>query len=139
MNVEVPCPARDVPALTLFVRALRAACAAEAAAAVPPIPYTPIVLWYDAVTVDGALAWQDGLTPANAAFFDVADGILTNYCWTTRKLAQSIALAGPARSADVWAGEDAWGRGSYGGVGEILGVLYEGDIVRVEKKSDFFV
>ena len=76
VNVEVPCPARDVPALTLFVRALRAACAAEAAAAVPPIPYTPIVLWYDAVTVDGALAWQDGLTPANAAFFDVADGIL---------------------------------------------------------------
>ncbi len=34
---------------------------------------------YDAITVEGRLAWQDGLTPRNAPFFDAADALFVNY------------------------------------------------------------
>ncbi|KAN0064903.1 hypothetical protein ACQY0O_001960 [Thecaphora frezii] len=39
------------------------------------------VVWYDSVTRDGHLAWQDAVTPSNADFFQAADGIFTNYTW----------------------------------------------------------
>lgn len=39
------------------------------------------VLWYDSVTVDGELKWQDCLNRKNRPFFDACDGIFSNYCW----------------------------------------------------------
>lgn len=39
------------------------------------------VLWYDSVTVDGELEWQDRLNGKNRAFFDACDGIFSNYTW----------------------------------------------------------
>lgn len=39
------------------------------------------VLWYDSVTVDGELDWQDRLNGKNRVFFDACDGIFSNYCW----------------------------------------------------------
>jgi hypothetical protein len=39
------------------------------------------VIWYDAVTVDGKLDWQDELNDKNAPFFNVCDGIFLNYTW----------------------------------------------------------
>ena len=42
---------------------------------------TSLCIWYDAVTVDGQLKWQDTLNDKNAAFFEACDGIFCNYCW----------------------------------------------------------
>ena len=51
--------------------------------------HTPsgLVIWYDAVTVEGRLQWQDSLTELNAPFFDACDGIFVNYTWRVRKRA----------------------------------------------------
>jgi mannosyl-glycoprotein endo-beta-N-acetylglucosaminidase len=40
-----------------------------------------LVIWYDSVTIDGHLAWQDQLTENNKPFFDICDGIFMNYTW----------------------------------------------------------
>lgn len=39
------------------------------------------VLWYDSVTVEGKLVWQDRLNGENRVFFDACDGIFSNYAW----------------------------------------------------------
>lgn len=52
------------------------------------------VIWYDAVTSKGKLEWQNALTRLNEPFFDLCDGIFTNYCWRVDTPAQSAALAG---------------------------------------------
>lgn len=51
--------------------------------------HTPsgLVIWYDAVTVEGRLQWQDSLTELNAPFFDACDGIFVNYTWRVRHCA----------------------------------------------------
>lgn len=39
-------------------------------------------MWYDAVTQDGHLNWQNSLTAENIAFFHTGlDGIFLNYNW----------------------------------------------------------
>lgn len=39
------------------------------------------VIWYDAVTVEGFLEWQNSLTHLNRPFFDACDGLFVNYHW----------------------------------------------------------
>ena len=40
------------------------------------------VMWYDAVTTEGKLQWQDCLSPLNQPFFDAcSSGIFVNYTW----------------------------------------------------------
>ncbi|KAK0550953.1 hypothetical protein OC845_002417 [Tilletia horrida] len=39
------------------------------------------VLWYDSVTREGKLQWQDAVTQENVSFLEVSDGIFTNYTW----------------------------------------------------------
>jgi endo-beta-N-acetylglucosaminidase D len=36
---------------------------------------------YDAVTVEGLLQWQDGLSALNEPFFACCDGLFVNYTW----------------------------------------------------------
>jgi mannosyl-glycoprotein endo-beta-N-acetylglucosaminidase len=53
------------------------------------------VIWYDAVTIEGTLRWQDGLTPLNKPFFDLCDGIFINYTWKDGSMATTLEnLAG---------------------------------------------
>jgi hypothetical protein len=77
------------------------------------------VIWYDAVTVSGALAWQNMLNTQNAPFFDVCDGIFLNYHWQPNMLERSKVNAkrGRKRNFDVYAGIDVFGRGTFGGGG----------------------
>lgn len=49
-------------------------------------------------------------------FFDVTDGIFTNYTWKEKFPSQSAAAAG-GRAMDVYTGIDIWGRNTYGGGG----------------------
>ena len=49
-----------------------------------------LVIWYDSVTAEGELEWQNALNDMNAPFFNVCDGIFLNYNWTEEKLANSV-------------------------------------------------
>uniref|UniRef100_A0A1I7ZTW0 Mannosyl-glycoprotein endo-beta-N-acetylglucosaminidase n=1 Tax=Steinernema glaseri TaxID=37863 RepID=A0A1I7ZTW0_9BILA len=73
-----------------------------------------MVVWYDSVTVNGELKWQDALNEENRDWFDCVDAIYLNYCWDEEKLAKSREVAGD-RLHDVFAGVDCFGRGCYGG------------------------
>jgi mannosyl-glycoprotein endo-beta-N-acetylglucosaminidase len=39
------------------------------------------VIWYDAVTIQGELKWQNTLNADNRPFFDASDAIFINYAW----------------------------------------------------------
>lgn len=106
---------RRAGALAALVAAARAALAA----AVPG--GWGALTWYDAVTADGRLAWQNGLTRANERFAAAAGRVFLNYGWTRATLAASVAAC--ARLGDalppgaLWCGADVFGRGSHGGGG----------------------
>lgn len=72
------------------------------------------MIWYDSVTHTGALAWQNKLNYANCQFFEVSDGIFTNYNWANRDLQETeeiIREKYPDRRRDVFFGLDVFGRG----------------------------
>ncbi|KAA8539540.1 hypothetical protein F0562_026232 [Nyssa sinensis] len=73
-----------------------------------------LVIWYDSITVNGDLKWQDQLNAHNKHFFDICDGIFVNYTWKENYPKLSAAIAGD-RKFDVYMGIDVFGRGSYGG------------------------
>ncbi|XP_065180787.1 uncharacterized protein LOC135811474 [Sycon ciliatum] len=76
------------------------------------------VLWYDSVTKDGKLSWQNKLNDLNSMFYHSCDGIFLNYNWTEDGLEESRALAGAAEALDrVFVGIDVFGRGCPGGGG----------------------
>ena len=77
----------------------------------------PAVVWYDAVTTEGKLQWQNGVTAKNKPFLEDCDGILCNYGWTPASLPVSKLVAGAHRCGDVYLGIDVHGRGTYGGGG----------------------
>ena len=39
------------------------------------------VIWYDAVTTEGHLKWQNTLNVRNRPFFEVSDALFVNYAW----------------------------------------------------------
>ena len=50
---------------------------------------------YDSVTINGHLWWQNELNEYNKPFFDISDGIFTNYSWQVLlNYAPSILLFG---------------------------------------------
>lgn len=73
-----------------------------------------LVIWYDAVTVNGHLNWQNKLNEYNKPFFDLCDGLFVNYTWKENYPQDSAAVAGE-RKYDVYMGIDVFGRNSYGG------------------------
>lgn len=48
-----------------------------------------MVLWYDSVTCDGSLLWQNELNHKNWSFFEACDGIFLNYVWKPEGLQAS--------------------------------------------------
>ncbi|KAL9230224.1 hypothetical protein vseg_005604 [Gypsophila vaccaria] len=73
-----------------------------------------LVIWYDSVTINGDLDWQDQLNDKNKPFFDLCDGIFTNYTWKEDNPRLSANVAGD-RKFDVYMGIDVFGRNTYGG------------------------
>ena len=69
------------------------------------------LIWYDALTTDGHVNYQNGLTSLNQQYAEVVDGLFTNYKWTKRNIHDSGRLASdigmPKESIffgiDVWA------------------------------------
>lgn len=62
-----------------------------------------LVIWYDAITKDGKLEWQDTLNSNNDCFLTACDGLFTNYTWKADFPRQAAAVAG-RRKADVYFG-----------------------------------
>jgi mannosyl-glycoprotein endo-beta-N-acetylglucosaminidase len=108
VNVECELEPALVPRLLRLLRRLTAAVRAANPSGV--------VLWYDAVTTEGELKWQNALNDLNEPFFDACDGIWLNYGWKEGELKCFAARAG-ARAADVFVGVDVFGRGTPGGGG----------------------
>ncbi|KAI8334599.1 glycosyl hydrolase family 85-domain-containing protein [Chlamydoabsidia padenii] len=75
------------------------------------------LLWYDSLTRDGIIDWQNQLTEDNLPFFKVTDGIFLNYWWRDDypKKASELAESVGRRGTDVYFGTDVWGRGTHGG------------------------
>ena len=74
------------------------------------------VIWYDAVTVEGCLDWQNCVTPLNQPFFDACDAIFVNYSWAESGPVDIAAHVG-SRRTHVFMGVDVFGRGTFGGGG----------------------
>lgn len=73
-----------------------------------------MVIWYDSVTRTGSLTWQNMLNHQNCNFFEVCDGIFTNYNWKEVELKATdeiIRNKYPDRRRDVYFGIDVFGRG----------------------------
>ncbi|MGC0328251.1 endo-beta-N-acetylglucosaminidase D [Streptomyces sp. SAI-170] len=86
-----------------FLRELRALAAARGQR----------VTWYDAMTVNGTVSWQGGLTSQNEPFFLAADDMFVDFRWTASRLASSGQRAerlGRSRYA-LWAGVDVESNG----------------------------
>ncbi|XP_010257045.1 PREDICTED: cytosolic endo-beta-N-acetylglucosaminidase 1-like [Nelumbo nucifera] len=106
INMEVQLSLEQIPNMEAFVSHLTQSMHA----------YMPgsLVIWYDSVTKDGALQWQNQLNDYNKPFFDICDGIFINYTWREDYPGSSAAIAG-GRKFDVYMGIDVFGRGTYGG------------------------
>ncbi|XP_022957025.1 cytosolic endo-beta-N-acetylglucosaminidase 1-like [Cucurbita moschata] len=106
MNMEISMNSQQIPYLKEFVSHLTQSMHSK-------LPGS-LVIWYDSVTVDGKLDWQDQLNEKNKPFFDICDGIYVNYGWKEETPKNSAAAAGE-RKYDVYMGIDVFGRGTYGG------------------------
>lgn len=57
-----------------------------------------VIIWYDAVTTEGKLQWQDNLTELNRDFFEACDGLFVNYTWKAKTPSLAAAAAGDTLS-----------------------------------------
>lgn len=71
------------------------------------------VLWYDSITIDGLLIWQNELNAKNRIFFEKSDGIFLNYTWKDAQMSNTLAEVirlNPNRAKNVFVGIDIFGR-----------------------------
>ncbi|KAK3019522.1 hypothetical protein RJ639_003194 [Escallonia herrerae] len=106
LNMEVNLDVGQIPILKEFVRHLTQTMHSLVPGA--------LVIWYDSITVNGDLNWQNQLNDSNKPFFDICDGIFINYSWLEDYPKQSSTVAGN-RKFDVYMGIDVFGRNTYGG------------------------
>ena len=68
------------------------------------------LLWYDALTSDGNVCYQNGLTRKNDRFAQAAGALFTNYKWTLKTVAESCAMAeaNGISTSDIFVGIDVW-------------------------------
>uniref|UniRef100_A0A6A7FVT6 Cytosolic endo-beta-N-acetylglucosaminidase-like n=1 Tax=Hirondellea gigas TaxID=1518452 RepID=A0A6A7FVT6_9CRUS len=52
-----------------------------------------LLIWYDSITHDGSLHWQDQLNGYNSCFYEVCDAIFLNYSWKVEYLKASKSYA----------------------------------------------
>ncbi|RAL52324.1 hypothetical protein DM860_016173 [Cuscuta australis] len=106
INLEVELDVGKLPTLVEFVNHLTQTMHSS-------VPGS-LVIWYDSVTTDGELSWQNKLNEKNKPFFDACDGIFLNYSWEESYPMESASVAGE-RNFDVYMGIDVFGRNTFGG------------------------
>ncbi|GAA5955084.1 hypothetical protein JCM3765_003189 [Sporobolomyces pararoseus] len=80
------------------------------------------VTWYDAVTIEGKLHWQNAVNERNVDFLVACDSIFLNYHWSLDKIRSTTSFlkSHPHVTVDwnqICFGIDVFGRGTYGGGG----------------------
>ncbi|KAK9366311.1 glycosyl hydrolase family 85-domain-containing protein [Lipomyces kononenkoae] len=68
------------------------------------------VIWYDSLTTQNKIDYQDALNMTTLPFFRAADGLFTNYFWEDRQVFEGARLAGTIFRLQLWTGLDVWGR-----------------------------
>lgn len=121
INIETELPLYVIPNMLTFLRHLT-----ELLHEQHP---SKLCIWYDAVTTEGKLEWQDTLNVLNEPFFEATDGLFVNYCWKEETPSQIAAAAG-SRCSEVYLGVDVFGRNTFGGGG-----MASGDAVRAAQSA----
>jgi hypothetical protein len=115
INIENPLPEKEMVENVIFFLK-------ELSAKLRVTNKSSEVLWYDSVTLEGKLDWQNTLNDQNVAFFEAADGIFLNYSWKNdgpSTLAEWMNSRGyPVDKREkVYFGCDVFGRGTaFGGM-----------------------
>lgn len=108
INIENEISMEYIPHVIMFLRCLTKE--------MKSIHSNSLVIWYDSVTKQGQLKWQNALNDKNVQFFQSCDAIYLNYIWTDEHLNQSLKFS-DNRKFDVYAGVDIFGRDCWGGGG----------------------
>lgn len=106
LNVECAIKADKIPLLREFVEYLTQRVHED-------VPKGRVI-WYDSVTDEGHLSWQNELNGLNRIFFEACDGIFLNYNWSPSHLKRTddlIMRHYPHLRKNVFAGIDVFGRG----------------------------
>ncbi|NBE54239.1 endo-beta-N-acetylglucosaminidase [Streptomyces boluensis] len=76
-------------------------------------PHGLRITWYDSMTANGSVDWQDELNASNQDFFLASDTMFVNFNWNTAKLAASGKLAEDLDRDryELWAGVDVESNG----------------------------
>ncbi|XP_047175325.1 cytosolic endo-beta-N-acetylglucosaminidase 1-like [Vigna umbellata] len=123
LNMEVELQPKQIPNLKEFINHLSSTTHSS-------VPGS-LVIWYDSVTIEGDLYYQNELNEHNKPFFDICDGLFANYGWEENYPSRSASVAGD-RKFDVYMGIDVFGRGTYGGgqwnTNWALDVIRKGDV-----------
>ncbi|QCE01374.1 cytosolic endo-beta-N-acetylglucosaminidase 1-like [Vigna unguiculata] len=123
LNMEVELQPKQIPNLKEFISHLSLTTHSS-------VPGS-LVIWYDSVTIEGDLYYQNELNELNRPFFDLCDGLFANYEWEENYPSRSGSVAGD-RKFDVYMGIDVFGRGTYGGgqwnTNRALDVVRKGDV-----------
>lgn len=69
-----------------------------------------LVIWYDSLTTENEVDYQNGLSSKNVAFAEAADALFTNYRWDLDRLHASKALAPRhgMKTSKIFFGVDVW-------------------------------
>lgn len=102
LNIETKFPynvRHPISNLASFIRTLKRSLGANC-----------IIMWYDAITKDNEVDYQNALTWKNVEFALTVDALFTNYKWTERKLHETKAVAEQhgIKPAEVYFGIDVW-------------------------------
>ena len=102
LNIEAEFPyaiQHPISNLTAFVRSLKRFLGPNGT-----------VVWYDAITKDNEVDYQNALTWKNVDFALAADALFTNYKWTEQELHKTSAVAEQhgIKPAEVFFGVDVW-------------------------------
>lgn len=73
------------------------------------------VVWYDALTIDNEVDYQNGLTPKNLPFLLPADALFTNYEWMPTNVfeARRIANENDISTENIFFGIDVWAQNTH--------------------------
>ncbi|CAD5228102.1 unnamed protein product [Bursaphelenchus okinawaensis] len=114
INIENEIKPEHIPNVIYFLEQLRNKLKSN-------IGEHSLLIWYDSITNEGKLAWQNCLNEKNNTFAQRCDGLFTNYTWNRRHLKVTKKFVEENKTQlstyDIYFGVDVFGRGAFEGGG----------------------